>query len=262
MSPWRPDPFGRSPFRETTFTAAWLAGSGDRLGMTDLEFRTSILPLASEFLKLTPGFAVHFLDGPRTVDLPPRLYDAWLDIAARFPVGSLWLMELAVRPGFYGDYEHINSDTFRIQGRALGLTELNPTLKLGIGVVYLDREDIPVLPVGGLFWAPDEDTQLDLIFPLPKIARRVCRRGGDEHWVYLGGEFGGNSYSIERANGTNDVASYLDFRLFTGVEARRFAGVTSKLELGYIFHRRVEYESSTPRFDPKDTVMMRAILSY
>jgi hypothetical protein len=61
-------------------------------------------------------------------------------------------------------------------------------LSLLFGVVYLDRNDMPVLPGVGLIWTPNPDWRLDVIFPRPKLASQLVfiPRERDD-WVYLVG---------------------------------------------------------------------------
>jgi len=76
--------------------------------------------------------------------------------------------------------------------------------------------------------------------------------------IQLAGEFGGNSYAIERAWGADDVATYRDLRLILGVERKTPAGGYHRLEGGYVFDRLITYESGTPDYAPSSTAMIRA----
>ncbi len=59
-----------------------------------------------------PGFAFHFVDVPTTTfanfaDLPPRMYDAFLDTSWK-PVVTNWLSaDLGVRVGVYSDFNNV-----------------------------------------------------------------------------------------------------------------------------------------------------------
>ena len=68
-------------------------------------------------LLVTPGFAFNWLNGPlsdpadvpRGPDLPPRLYDAYLDFAW-YPRVNQWLgAELGVRTGVWSDFDHVDT---------------------------------------------------------------------------------------------------------------------------------------------------------
>ena len=86
-------------------------------------------------------------------------------------------------------------------------------------MVYLDRNDLPILPGVGLIWTPTPDWRLDLIFPRPKLARRlVFLPRQREDWVYLGGSLGGRTWSVERQPGVPDQLTLRDYRLYLGWE--------------------------------------------
>ena len=83
-------------------------------------------------LLVTPGFAFNFLEGPVSgppivgpppmaggPDLPPRVYDAYLDFAW-YPRCYEWLGgELGFRTGVWTDFDNVDSDSLRFLGRAV-----------------------------------------------------------------------------------------------------------------------------------------------
>jgi len=85
-----------------------------------------------------------------------------------------WGIMVAVRQAVSSDFE-TSEDGFRVTGRALATWQWLPErLSLLFGVVYLDRNDLPILPGVGLIWTPNPDWRLDLIFPRPKLDRRLA----------------------------------------------------------------------------------------
>ena len=76
-------------------------------------------------------------------------------------------------------------------------------------------------------------------------------------WGYTAGEFGGNSYAIERTWGADDIATYRDLRFILGIERKDISGMYHRFEVGYVFDRLVSYQSGTPSFAPTPTVMLR-----
>ncbi len=53
-----------------------------------------------------------------------------------------------------------------------------------------------------------------------------------------------------------------DYRLILGLERKVAGGLSSRVEVGYVFGRRIQYSSGTPDFYPTDTVMLRGGLTY
>jgi hypothetical protein len=258
-------------FQKAICTTTWLAGDTgvEDLGMFDVDLKTALaLPLPSREspLLLIPGFSFHFLDGPVTPDLPPQLYDAYMMFRWMPRLGPRWKMDLAVTPGIFSDFKQDADEGLRITGHGFVVYDWMENCKFVLGANYLDRDDIDVLPIAGVIWEPNPAVKLDLVFPRPKIACRLFwdgRYGDDvQDWLYLAGEFGEGVWAIERASGLADQVTYRDIRVILGLERKRLGRVGWNLELGYVFGRRLDYQSPTPRVEPGNTWMLRGGLTY
>ena len=185
-------------FQRLRFSGVWIdQGGDDGLGIGNLDTSLTVaIPLGSfeNLLLVTTDFEVDCLNGPTPIDVPSRLYNVGVDLMWRKQFNERWGSMLAVRPALASDFQ-TSQDAIRITGRALATWQWVPDrLSLLFGVVYLDRNDLPVLPGAGLIWTPNPDWRLDLIFPRPKLARRlVFLPRQREDWVYLAGSLGGRS---------------------------------------------------------------------
>lgn len=247
------------PHASTNVT--WIQGEGDSLGFTEFERRLLITnPLIAPF-RLVPGFTTRYISGPDTVDMPGNVTELSLEFAATYQLQNAWSIDVGIMPGLYGDFKFVNYDTFRLQGHAVLSRPISAASQAVLGFVYLAREDISALPVAGVLWQPSPDVRWELVFPRPKVATRV---GGftEDGWLYLRSELGGYSWSIERANGHRDVATYRDIRLILGYEAIMPGGYAAQFEGGWVFSRKLMYASDTPDFSPRDTFMLRAGLTF
>jgi len=270
QDPDRPRDARPGMFQKLVFNGSWLAGGEeDHFGISRLEAKTILaLPIPSRRwpMIITPGFAVNYLHGPNSSDLPPRVYDAYTQFRWMRRLTPRLGIDLAVTPGVFSDFEQSTDEAIRIPGHGAALWEWTPKVKVLLGVAYLDRDDVPMLPIAGLIWQPHVVIKYELTFPRPRIARRVYLWGayGEdvEDWVYISGELGGGTWAIARTDGTNDVFNYRDYRLILGVQRKVLWGLDRHLEIGYIFGRKIEYESSTPDIFPNDTVMIRGGLTY
>jgi hypothetical protein len=243
-------------------SAGTIVADTDNLNIGEFDFSATLgfpMPTRESPLLVTPSFSWDELRN-HTLDLPDGLYSAAVELRYLRPIGARWKMDLAVTPGVYG-----NSDTsennIRIQGRAIGLYQWRPTTTLALGVVYLDRDDVAVLPAAGVIWTPTDYLKLDLLFPRPRIA---LRGHGDCHaawWVYFAGEFGGGSWGVTRANGESDTATLRDIRMLMGLE-RQADLCTLKIEAGTVLGRELEYASGRGDTSLDDAFIARTVLAY
>ena len=255
-------------FQKIYLDTTWLARFGNGgFGMTDLELSPVFglpLPTRQWPLVITPGFAVHYLDGPSGADLPPQVYDAYTEFRWIPRIGRL-KADLAVTPGVHSDFQ-TGRDALRITGRGAGIWAWTPTARIVLGAMYLDRRDVNVLPIAGIVWTPDDESRYELVFPRPKIAHRVYWNGNYrddiEYWLYLAAELGGGIWAFEHATGEDDVFSYRDYRIMVGGERKVLHGLSSHVEIGYVFWRRIEFQNAAPDITPSDTLMVRGGLAY
>jgi hypothetical protein len=258
-------------FQRVLFDATWLApGRGDGLGSNDLQLQTIFAlpcPTRDSPLVITPGFTVHYLEGPQNVDLPPRLHEGYVQFRWLSQVTPTLGLDLAITPGMYSDFDQESSKAFRLTGHGAAAWTWTETAKIAFGAAYLDMpSDTNIIPIGGLIWTPSEDLKFDLVFPHPRISRRILWSGqhGDEvqDWAYIAGEFANDAWAIRQSDGTNSQVMLRDYRLILGLERKVLGGLSSRFEVGYVFGRRIRYTSDTPDFHPSDTVMLRGGLTY
>ena len=263
-------PYKNGFFQKYSSSISWLprGSQTEDYGLVEVElFATFALPAPSRDcpLLITPYVQLRNLDGPRHPDLPANLFETYVDFMWVPKVTDRLTGILAVAPAVYSDFQRSGHDGFRWTGKALVRYDLVPgTWQLLAGALYLGRDDINILPAGGLTWTPNEWTRYEMIFPRPKLAHRFRYNDNDrwEDWVYVGGEFGGNSFSILRDTGLPDKVTLRDLRAYVGLERKRDGGAGHRLEIGYVFARTVEYASGTPSASPHDTLMLRFVGTF
>lgn len=269
MKPWFP-PGGRQTFfQKVKLTGDYLPRfSDDSLGMTDAEldvvFALPFFTVETPLL-ITPFYGIHFMDGPVTPDVPPRLHDAAVTLQNVRPLNDRWLAMFDITLGQYADDASFDSsEAFRITGGGAGVYRSSDRWKWVLGATYVNRASTQILPVAGFIYTPHDDAEYNLVFPVPKLAWRLPwsdNPGTDDRWFYLGGEFGGGAWAVRREDGTEDRLDITDWRVFMGLERRIIGGLSRRVELGYVFSRKLTYQEEE-EVELEDTLMVRGGLTY
>ena len=274
---------------------AWFAGNGSgELGINDIQLTaTFAFPMffnSQTPILVTPGFAVHYWQGPISVlptppattpspaDMPPWTNDAFLDVAWNPWVTEYLGAELSFRIGIYSDYYSVTSESLRFTGKGLAVVKLSPHLTLKAGIWYLDRVNIKMLPTGGLIWTPNADIYFNILFPDPKVAKRLTTWGNTEWWLYGRGEYGGGVWTVRRnpdiynnavhdgvfyPSMSHDLVDYDDIRIALGLDFKTVRHLDGYFEVGLSCSRELNYKSGLPgAYYPNNTVFIGAGMSY
>jgi hypothetical protein len=246
----------------------WMPGDAEKeLGINDVElgatFAIPFLYNTETPLLVTPGFAIHYWQGPNTslVDLPPRVYDAYLDAAWNPQLMPWFGGELDFRIGVYSDFDRVTEKSLRYMGKALAVLTFTQSIKVKAGVWYIDRNRIQILPAGGVIWTPNEDVRFEMLFPNPKLAFRLSNVGNTQWWWYTRGEYGGGAWTI--MNGANQISmDYNDIRVALGLEFEQFSGPSGLFEVGVAFERELYDIGPWTKYPLNSTVFLRGGLAY
>ncbi|QEG20688.1 hypothetical protein [Mariniblastus fucicola] len=255
----------------------WIYGSGgnssigNELGINDLEVATTATwPRffgGPQPLRISPGFAAHWWHGPDTVetgvDLPPRAYSAYLAFDHTTDPARGFGFDNNFTIGVYSDFDNLSSDSLRMTGRLVGWRRINEYMVGKIGVEYLDRIRLKMLPVFGIYANPNPDMKIDLTFPRSKVSHRIPNFNNFEGWAYVGAEYGGGSWAIDRAAGFEDQVDINDVRAFMGLEWMGPRRVTGFFDVGYVFERELVYRTAPLADIPiQDSFMIRSGIAF
>lgn len=262
---WEPPPTWEEellPLPATQWTAGYLPAMGQS-GFGDLvnELRHTLLLGYGDVapLEITPGAALHWWSGPIDLDLPPRVYDLYVDLRWR-PIEREHLgLMVGMTPGLYGDFERVDGDTFQLTGWLLANYWLGSRLNLLGGLAYVRQLRSNWLPIGGVVWYPSDDTRMEILIPKPKLGWRIHHDGFRTDWVYLAGQLGGGSWAVADTPTSNVLLGYSDLRLLMGWEGASVAGHEWQLELGYVFARDLSVDGDSV-YLPHDTLFLQ--ISY
>jgi len=264
----------------------WFAGHGDHeLGINDMGISvTCAFPMffnTNTPLLVTPGFYVHLWDGPVSypqlvpedpwpADLPPRTYDAYIDAAWNPQVTPWFGAELNFRIGIYSDFNRVTSDSMRFMGKGMAVLNFSPNVRIKAGAWYLDRNQVKILPAGGICWTPNPDVYFDILFPNPEVGKRLTTWGNTDWWLYFAGDYGGGTWTIKRnsglgipTDGTYDRFDYNDIRISLGLRFETLRKFNGNFEIGFACSRELIYRNNLPKgFYPHNTVFIGGGVSY
>jgi hypothetical protein len=235
-------------FREATrFDYTFLPGGNksDSLGMNEVDMRMQLgipcrfIPTygsGTGFFYVAPGANLVWWEGPvGPPDMPPNGFGAFVDFGMQPQFNEIFSLNAWFRFGLFSDFKHLSSEAFRYQGRIEGMFNVSPNVQISGGVIYLDRVRNKIMPTGGIIWSPRDDLVLKLVFPNPKISKRLWNSGNAEWWGYLQGDYGGGSWSIDRIGQTD----YNDIRIGVGLEFETLTRIGGYLEFGGSFAREL-----------------------
>jgi len=258
-------------FQDIRLDYTWIAGEATDtdVGIHDIEVGTTVnfpnFLWTQQPLHISPGFILHLWDGPTgAADLPSNAYSAFATFDYTTNPQLRAGAEANVTVGVFSDFNTVTTDSVRAFGTGLGFFRVTPTVTLKGGVTYLDRLDLKLLPAFGLFWRPNEDVYFEIFFPKPKLSQRITTWGNTDVWLYVGGEYGGSSWTVERTAGNSERADLNDIRVYGGFEfVSRVSAWRGYIEAGGVFERELFYENSVQdNRDLDSTFMLRAGVAY
>ncbi len=242
-------------YRYESNMSEWIIGDGNQFGMFSLDwnhYRSVGYESGLGF-----GMAFRFLGGPERTDLPPRMYNFSIAYQTRDSVGAL-SYDVAFSVMAASDFEGSSREGIRYPAHAVGFLSISDFAELVFGADYLDRDDVRLLPVGGLIWRPHPNVRLEAIFPSPKAYFQLT----EKQRLFLNGSLGGGTWAVERDTLVDDLFTYHDLRVGIGLEHVKEDGDWSAIEIAYLFDRKLEFASHNGDYRPDGTLMIGIYSSY
>lgn len=238
----------------------WLVGNGDDFGFFSLESISTLQ--INQMDGWFSGYAAHFLSGPVQTDMPPRLFELFVGYRMIKDVNIFLTYDLTVSGGIYTDFEGHAHQGWQLRGLGLAKLHVSHSTDFVVGVAYLDRDNLRMLPVGGLVINVNRFTRLELVYPEPRLTTGLTYGNSGQGEIYVRGQFGGGSWAIERDSLASDIATYDDYRIFLGISGENDEGQSTFFEVGYVFDRSLEYRSGIGNLSLGDRMMLRSGVRY
>ena len=249
-----------------TFSASYSASAGGDLArgaatvgdvsLRRFEFSVSgRQPLNAKTIFI-PGLAYAHttIDASPGVPLPSSVQELSVSLGLRGALNEKWAYGTFLRPGFYGDFKNLGSDSFNAPLFLAAFYSASPTLTWTFGAGINAFNDNVVLPAVGVNWKFAPDWQLDVGFPRTAITYTAT-----SHLSFRAGlsVLGGNYRITENlgvpAPGVARLAPTLldltEVRVGAGLFYRFASGVELDLDAGTTTLRRFDYPDRNYRLN-------------
>ncbi|MGL6225753.1 MAG: hypothetical protein ACRC10_03895 [Thermoguttaceae bacterium] len=215
-------------------------------------------------LSVTPNFKYTNLHYEGSGYLPNSLYTGGVTTGLFGIVNERWKLMANVMPKYSGDGQS-NYRSLVCPAMLAAIWTPNEKWNVTVGVIYLDRSDIPILPIGGAIYTPHEDWRFELTAPQVNIARRLnayCS-SREQNWLFIGGGFSGSSWSITSVNDQSDYAMSREYVIKTGWEHTRTDLYKVTTDVAYVFGRQIQFDRQTQAtIKPSDSLALRLTVSF
>ncbi|WP_437188432.1 hypothetical protein SH668x_001878 [Planctomicrobium sp. SH668] len=220
-------------------------GSFESFGI-DLEMLYTVPTWNNWTFGIGPQVSYRSWQGPGNPvsDLPGGAYRFGLDMFLRTPTVNNWTLELGFDPSMATDFRSkINGDAFLFDAHAVAFWQWTPKFTAVIGALYWDRVDNIILPYAGAIWAPNDIWEFRLVFPKPRISAFLGTPLGIPTWIYGGVEYHVEAYEVKPKEFVGSTRVQMaDWRAVGGLRWET-GRVSSFVEAGYIFDRKVKYKN-------------------
>ena len=245
---------------KTTFETSLSHGDGLTFGTARVS-AAAMLPIAppDKMLLMKPFLTAHTLAAP--LDTPSSLYSAGVNMMWLQRLSDDMTLTVAANPSVGGDDVEFGRHLRVFAMSAVAWDWIPDELRLTAGAAWLGRRDIGVVPAAGLEWTPNEDWNVSLILPRPKVARRLAASDTSETWLYTAGAIAGGTFDVRRADGTADELSLREFQASVGVERTSDQFGRGFVEIGASFGRELQFERNEEIFDIGPGVVLRVAMT-
>ncbi|QDT98442.1 DUF6268 family outer membrane beta-barrel protein [Gimesia aquarii] len=213
-------------------------------------------------MMLQPSFSTTTFDVDALFDTPSEVYNIGVNMMWMERINERTMLSFGANPSITGDADSLGDNVRVFAMGMLNWQWIPNKLKLTAGAAYTGRDDIPVLPMAGLQWNPNEDWNISVILPKPKIAYRIHNIGESSTWIYFSGGLGGGTWDVLRINGTTDEFSYTEFQAVMGIEHSTELAGRLFAELGTGFSRKLEYRETAEEQSFGNSLLLRGGWNY
>jgi hypothetical protein len=211
--------------------------AGGRVGMSEEKVKIGRTFRINSRLTLTPDISYSQLQvsAPAAARLPEKLHTVSLGLRGDYRWDPKLSFSLLLSPGLAGDFKQINGDDLRVRFGVTGRYNISEKLTLLGGLIYQQGyHSLPIFPIAGAIYRPDEHWMFSLAAPRPGVSYAPSK----DLRFSLGADFLGGEYQLHDESLGAQVIRYRDFRVVGGSDFTIFAHLKGEVAAGYAFARK------------------------
>jgi len=258
---------------ETSYTAAGKTEFlGTKNGNSDA-FNTSVnlsapIPLSEKWI-IPLGLRSQnlFLNTVPGVPVPDKINTLSFNTGLGHRLNDSWMITGIFSPTLY-KFSDVGGNDIGFSGGINVLWRYSPSLTLTAGLIVSPDSDLKVLPMVGADWRINDEWDLRLMFPQPRLIYQP-----DEHWSFhFGANIVGTTFrssdtlgtSIGRPQYNDALGTYRDIRVGGGLGYQFSKAFRLEAEAGYSVSRQIDYTriDETVDFDPAPYVRLGMNLGF
>ncbi len=192
------------------------------------------------------GYKTYQIDATGPLLVPESLNEAFVSVGLATRFSSTWAAIAVIKPGFYGDFEEIDGDSFNAPLLVLTTYTARPDLMWTFGLNVNAASENPVLPALGVRWGFAPDWTFNLAFPRTDVTYQAS-----ESLAYsLGIRFEGGNYRVTDNLGVpaagvarlaNTYVDFTEIRVGGGLSYAISESMKLQLEAGIMTDRKFDY---------------------
>jgi hypothetical protein len=210
-------------------------------------------------LRIGGEYQIYSFDTKTPTPIPDVVQGANLVIGANFNIGQTILARIDAKPGFYGEFTHLNRNFFNVPFDVGATYFVSSDLQFIVGFeVNLNRR-IWLFPTAGVRWQISDKWLLNAVLPRPQLEYALFNKALTFH---IGGDLGGSTFRMNSDFGTetgnrklnNAILDYEEVRTGAGFKWQTSRALKVDVEAGCVPYRRFDYNRANFKLLSDDVV--------
>jgi hypothetical protein len=190
--------------------------------------------------------------------IPGNLQSVNLVTGLNWQVSPVITLQMDLKPGFYGDVNHMATNNFDVPIEAGGAYFVSDTFQIVVGVGIDLFRNIPVIPGAGFRWQVTDKWLINAVLPKPQVTYQL----NDAVGIYVGAEFldspfrmsgdFGSRNNIKKLN--DSILSYEEVHIGGGLAVKLSKTLTLDLNTGIVPYRKFDFDRAGYKLKSTDPV--------